>query len=100
MIGRIPIIVEPTGDPMQNLMRQRSVAAAFTAAGVSMSTEQVLLAHPPALGLDAFRAQQVARAAVRSGRSGSQGGTGGAGMVGGTSGGFGGGLGMGSGGIF
>lgn len=98
LVGRIPIIVEPTSDPMQNLARQHSVAAAFTSAGVSMLPEQVVIAYPPAIGLDGYRAQQVARAASRGGRGG-QGGSSGSG--GGMGGGFGGGGGgMGSGGIF
>ena len=61
---------------------QSALASAFSIAGVPMSAEQIQIAVPPALGLDGFRAQQVARAASRSGLQGGSQGGGGSGLGG------------------
>ncbi len=98
-VGKIPIVVEPSSDARRDTDRVYRLASAFSAAGAPMSIDQIQVAHPAALGLEGFRAQQVARTTARSGsRGGGQGGGGGTG-----GGGLGGGSGMGgvgSGGIF
>ncbi|TWT73344.1 hypothetical protein [Allorhodopirellula solitaria] len=85
-----PIIIEPSGDSMRDADRTVSLAAAFSAAGAPLMADEIQLAYPPALGLDGFRAQQVARNASRNG-SGGGGQSGGGGFGGGIGGGFGGG---------
>lgn len=102
-VGRVPLILEPSDNQQLDSTRSLMLASAFTAAGAPMSIDQIQIADPPALGLDGFRAQQVARTASRSSaRGGGQGqgggggfgiggGTGGGGTGGGGTGGFGGG---------
>ncbi len=46
------------------------IASAFAAAGAPVSPDQIRIAYPAALGLEGFRAQQVARAASRTGTQG------------------------------
>lgn len=102
-VGTIPLVIEPSIDAQRDTERVYMLASAFTAAGSPMSADQIHVAHPAALGMEGFRAQQVARTAARSGSQG--GGQGGGGMAGGGQGGGGlgggiGGGGIGSGGIF
>lgn len=100
-LAAVPILIEPSGDSTRDADRSVSLAAAFNTAGVTMSADQIQIAYPPALGLDGFQAQQVARSASRSGSSGGgQRGGGGLGGGGFGGGGFGGGAGLGGGGIF
>ena len=75
------------------------LASAFAAAGTPISADQIQIANPPALGLEGYRAQQVARTLSRNGTRGGGQGQGGGGGLGGGSGGGGQG-GMGGGGIF
>jgi len=95
-IGTVPLILEPSDDSQRDAYRAMMIASAFTAAGAPISAEQIKIANPPALGLEGYRAQQVARTASRNGSQGGGQGQGGGG------GGFGGGAGggMGGGGIF
>lgn len=99
-IGSMPLVLEPSDDPQRDIARTIMLANAFAAAGAPLSADQIRIATPPALGLEGFQAQQVARTASRSGNRGGGGqnsGTGGG--LGGFSGG--GGLGgFGGGGIF
>ena len=81
----VPVILEPSDDSRLDADRALTLASAFSAAGSPMSAEQIQAAYPPALGLDGFRAQQVARTASRNGSGG--GGQGGGGFGGSTGGG-------------
>lgn len=103
-IGTVPLILEPSDDSQRDASRVIMIASAFTAAGTPMSADQIQIANPPALGLDGYRAQQVARVASRAGtQGGGQGqGGGGGGFGGGAGGGMGGGGqgGFGGGGMF
>ena len=102
-VGAIPLIIEPSNDPQRDSARVQMLASAFAAAGSPITADQIQIAHPAALGLEGFRAQQVARSAARSGAQGGQGGAMGGGMGGGGLGsgiGVGGSGGFGSGGIF
>ena len=103
-IGTVPLILEPSEDSQRDASRVIMIASAITAAGTPMSAEQIQIANPPALGLQGYRAQQVARTASRNGsQGGGQGqGGGGGGFGGGAGGGMGGGGqgGFGGGGIF
>jgi len=105
-VGTVALIVEPSDDPQRDASRTVSLAAAFSGGGVPISADQIQVAYPPALGLEGFRAQQVARSASRSGGQGGGQGQNGGGSGGGLGGGFGGGggggggSGMGGGGIF
>lgn len=69
-IGTVPLIVESSDDAQRDDDRAVMLASAFSAAGVPMSVDQIQVAYPPALGLEGFRAQQVARQASRSGSQG------------------------------
>jgi uncharacterized membrane protein YgcG len=97
-IGTIPLILEPSDDSLRDTSRTIMLASAFTAAGTPTSADQIQIANPPALGMAGYRAQQVARAASRSGTGGGQGQGGGG--TGGGSGGRGGQGGFGGGGTF
>ena len=106
-IGTVPLIVEPSDDPQRDMARTISLASALSAGGATITSDQIQVAYPPALGLEGFRAQQVARTASRSGGQGGGQGGGGAGLGGGGLGGGGGvggggagGSGLGGGGIF
>ena len=101
-IGSVPLIVQSSDDPQRDTDRVIMLASAFTAAGAPMSVDQIQVAYPPALGLDGFRAQQVARQAIRSGnQGGGQGQNGGGFTIGGGLGGGGlSGGGLGGGGFF
>ncbi len=95
-IGVVPLVLEPSNDPAQDAARCTMIASAFVAAGAPVAAEQIRIAHPAALGLEGYRAQQVARAASRNGGRGGGGqnsmGNGGGGIGGGGGlGGFGGG---------
>lgn len=96
-LGLVPLILEPSDDPQRDAARTVMMASAFNAAGAPLTPEQIRIAHPAALGLKGFRAQQVARTASRVGSQGGgqgggqSGGQGGGGMGGGGLGGFGGG---------
>ena len=95
-IGTVPLILEPSDDSQRDASRTIMLASAFTAAGTPMSSDQIQIANPPALGLTGYRAQQVARAASRNGnQGGGQGQGGGGGLGGGSGGGMGGGGGQG-----
>ncbi len=100
-IGKIPIVLETSGDPHRDQMRVNAISTALQFRGIAIAPEHILIGTPPALGLDGYRAQQVARTASRSGsQQGGQGGQGGFGQGGFGAGGgasFGG---MGMGGIF
>jgi uncharacterized membrane protein YgcG len=101
-LDNLHLVLEPSSDPQRDTDRVYMLASAFSAAGFPMSTGQIQIAHPAALGLDGFRAQQIGRTAARSGNAGG-GGTGGRGIGGGGMGGGGiggGGISGGSGGIF
>lgn len=106
-IGTVPLILEPSDDPQRDAGRVIMLASTFSAAGSPMSADQIQVAYPPALGMEGFRAQQVARQASRSGNQGGGQGQSGGGFSGGgsglggggVSGGFGGG-GLGGGGVF
>jgi len=99
-IGTVPLILEPSDDSQRDASRAIAIASAFTAAGTPMSADQIQLANPPALGLEGYRAQQIARTASRNGTQGGGQGQGG-GFGGGSGGGSGGGQGgFGGGGIF
>ncbi len=82
-IGTVALYVEPSGDAQRDASRVLSVASTVSESGVPITPDQVQIAYPPAIGLDGFRAQQVARAASRSGNQGGQGGQGGSGQGGG-----------------
>ncbi len=69
-IGNVQVILEPSDDSQRDTSRKIMLASAFTAAGAPMAAEQIQIAHPPAIGLEGFRAQQVARTASRSGMQG------------------------------
>ncbi len=103
-IGTVPLILEPSDDSQRDASRTIMLASAFAAAGSPMSVDQIQIANPPALGLEGYRAQQVARAASRNGnQGGGQGQGGGGGFGSGSGGGMGGGGGQGGfggGGIF
>lgn len=99
VIGKVPIVVEPSGDSARDAARALSLGRAFAQAGLDLPAEQIQIAYPPAIGLDSFRAQQVARTASRGtnrgggNATGAMGGRGGAGLGGGGGGGGGGGVG-------
>jgi len=102
-VGTVPLILEPSDDSQRDASRLTMIAYAFTAAGTPMSADQIQIANPPALGLEGFRAQQVARTLSGNGsQGGGQGQGGGGGFGGGSGGGLGGGGqgGFGGGGIF
>ena len=101
-IGTVPLILEPSDDSQRDASRTIMLASAFTASGTPISADQIQIANSPALGLEGYRAQQVARAASRSGAGGGGQGQGGGGGGGGAGGGMGGGGqgGFGGGGIF
>lgn len=69
-IGSTPLVLEPSDDPQRDVARVIMIANAFTAAGVPVSADQIRIANPPALGLEGYRAQQVARTASRNGNQG------------------------------
>lgn len=99
LIGKVPVVLDPSNDAERDEARTIALAAAFTQAGAPMTAEQVHIAYPPAIGLSPLRAEEAARNIGRGGRGGAvgvgQGGLGGGGLGGG---GFGGGLGGGFGG--
>lgn len=102
-IGTVPLFLEPSEDPQRDASRVIMLASAFTAAGAPTAADQIQIAHPPALGMEGYRAQQVARSASRNGTQGGGQGQGignslGGGAGGGT--GIGGQGGFGGGGIF
>jgi len=101
-IGGLTLYVEPSGDAQRDAARVVAIASAVSDAGIPTMPEQIQVAYPPAIGLDGFRAQQVARTANRSGgQGGGRGGGGGfGGRSGGMSGGGTGGGGFGGGGFF
>ena len=89
----------------RNLQGRSMRQCALRGNSTPMSAEQIQIANPPALGLEGYRAQQVARSASRNGSRGGgqgQGGSGGGyrGSSGGGMGGNGGQGGFGGGGIF
>ncbi|WP_372717873.1 hypothetical protein [Novipirellula sp.] len=83
-VGTVSLIVEPSGDPHRDAGRVTMLASAFSAAGASIAAEQIQVAFPPALGLEGFRAQQVARQASRSGNQGGGQGQNGGGSISGS----------------
>ena len=90
--AKISFILELIDDSQRDASRVIMIASAFTAAGTRITPDQIQIAYPPALGLEGYRARQVAAAASRGGTRGGgkrQGG-GGGGLDGG----------MGGGGIF
>ncbi len=99
-IGTIPLILEPSDDSQRDASRAIMLASAFTAAGTPISADQIQTANPPALGLEGYRAQQVARTASRNSTRGGGQAQGGGGGSGGGIGGRGGQGGFGGGGIF
>lgn len=91
-IGGLNLYVEPSGDAQRDAERVVALASAVSVAGIPTMPDQIQIAYPPAIGLDGFRAQQVARSATRNGGQGGGRGGGGGGRSGGTGGGgFGGG---------
>lgn len=100
-IGTVALYVEPSDDSQRDMARVVSLASAVSSAGVPITLDQIQIAYSPAIGLEGFRAQQVARAASRGGQGGGQGNAqGGQGNNGGGFGGAAGGNGAGGGGIF
>jgi uncharacterized membrane protein YgcG len=82
-IGTVPLVLEPSDDSKRDASRVVMLASAFTAAGSPMAAEQIQIANPPALGMQGYRAQQVARAASRNGGQGGGQGQGSGGGLGG-----------------
>jgi uncharacterized membrane protein YgcG len=97
VLGAVDLYVEPSGEAQRDAARVVALASAFNSVGVPITPDQIQIAYPPAIGLDGFQAQQVSRAASRSGGGGGQRG-GGGGQLGGGGGQSGGGFG--GGGIF
>jgi uncharacterized membrane protein YgcG len=92
LVGKVPVILDPSEDPQRDEARTVALASAFTNAGAAMSPDQIQVAYPPALGLSAVNAQQATQNLSRQGGGGQGGGGLGGGMTGGgMGGGFGGG---------
>ncbi len=64
-VGTIPIVIEPSNDPQRDAGRVYMLASAFSAAGYPMSADHIQVAHPAAIGLEGFQAQQIAHYSAR-----------------------------------
>ena len=63
-IGAVPLFIEASEEPQLDAARARAVASVLSASGIPTSPDQIQIAYPTALGLDGFRAQQVAGAST------------------------------------
>ena len=75
-IQTVPLVIEPSNDSQLDMSRAASVAATLSASGWPVSPDQIQIAYPVALGLDGFRAQQVAGNTTGNGNQGGGGGNG------------------------
>ena len=85
-VGAVPLFIEASEEPQLDAARARTVASVLSASGIPTSPDQIQIAYPTALGLDGFRAQQVAGASTGGASTGgaSTGGAGGRGNGAGT----------------
>ena len=81
-VGAVPLFIEASEEPQLDAARARAVASVLSASGIPTSPDQIQIAYPTALGLDGFRAQQVAGAST--GGAGGRGNGAGTGVGGGS----------------